>query len=80
VGHAVCGLRDRRVCVGDPRVGIQILMDRVVEAAAAHERRIGDRPSQPAIEVAEDDQPTSANRAGRQLKIFYATQPATKPP
>jgi len=60
--------------------GIQILMDRVVEAAAAHERRIATGPLNRAIEVAETTNQPSANRAGRQLKIFYATQPATKPP
>jgi GTPase len=60
--------------------GIQILMDRVVEAAAAHERRIATGPLNRAIEVAESTHQPSANRAGRQLKIFYATQPATKPP
>jgi GTP-binding protein len=60
--------------------GIQILMDRVVEAAAAHERRIATGPLNRAIEVAETTHQPSANRAGRQLKIFYATQPATKPP
>ncbi len=60
--------------------GIQILMDRVVEAAAAHERRIATGPLNRAIELAETAHQPSANRAGRQLKIFYATQPATKPP
>ncbi len=60
--------------------GIQILIDRVVEAAAAHDRRIATGPLNRAIELAETAHQPSANRAGRQLKIFYATQPATKPP
>ncbi|OLC28357.1 MAG: ribosome biogenesis GTPase Der [Armatimonadetes bacterium 13_1_40CM_64_14] len=60
--------------------GIQILMDRVVEASAAHDRRIATGPLNRAIELAETAHQPSANRAGRQLKIFYATQPATKPP
>ncbi|HVH30444.1 MAG TPA: ribosome biogenesis GTPase Der, partial [bacterium] len=60
--------------------GIQILMDRIVEASAAHDRRIATGPLNRAIELAETAHQPSANRAGRQLKIFYATQPATKPP
>jgi GTP-binding protein len=60
--------------------GIQVLMDRVAEAAAAHERRVATGPLNRAIELAETAHQPSANRAGRQPKIFYATQPATKPP
>jgi GTPase len=60
--------------------GIQILMDRIVEASGAHDRRIATGPLNRAIELAETAHQPPANRAGRQLKIFYATQPATKPP
>lgn len=60
--------------------GMQVLMERVAEAAAAHGRRVATGPLNRAIEVAETARQPSTSRAGRHLKIFYATQPATSPP
>jgi GTP-binding protein len=69
------------VCTSAAREwGIPVLMERVAEAADAHGRRVGTGPLNRAIELAETAHQPTANRAGRQLKIFYATQAATKPP
>lgn len=60
--------------------GVPDLMNRVVEAAQTHERRIGTGPLNRAVELAEEAHNPPADRAGRQLKIYYVTQPKVKPP
>jgi len=60
--------------------GIAALMDRVAEAADAHDRRIPTGPLNRAVDAAEQAHHPPANKAGRQVKIYYATQPRTKPP
>lgn len=60
--------------------GIAVLMDRVLEAASAHNRRIPTGPLNRAIEAAEQAHHPPADKAGRQVKIYYATQPQVKPP
>ena len=60
--------------------GIPELLDRVVQAAAAHARRVPTGPLNRAIEAAEEAHNPPADRAGKQGKIYYATQPAVKPP
>jgi len=60
--------------------GIAALMDRVVQAASAHNRRIPTGPLNRALEAAEQAHHPSADKAGRQIKIYYATQPQVKPP
>jgi len=60
--------------------GVAVLMDRVVDAASAHSRRIPTGPLNRAIESAEQAHHPPADKAGRQVKIYYATQPQVKPP
>ncbi len=60
--------------------GIAALMDRVAEAADAHDRRIPTGPLNRAVDAAEQAHHPPADKAGRQVKIYYATQPRTKPP
>lgn len=60
--------------------GIGPLMDRIAEAADAHGRRVGTGPLNRAIELAETAHHPPADKTGRQLKIYYATQPTAKPP
>jgi len=60
--------------------GIGVLMERVIASADAHARRIGTGPLNRAIELAEESHPAPMDKAGRGLKIYYATQPSTKPP
>lgn len=60
--------------------GIPELLDRVAEAFASHERRVPTGPLNRVIEAAEEAHNPPADRAGRQGKIYYATQPAAKPP
>ncbi|MGH2399557.1 MAG: ribosome biogenesis GTPase Der, partial [bacterium] len=60
--------------------GIPELIDRISAAAEAHARRISTGPLNRAIEDAEEAHPPSADRAGKQGKIYYATQPGAKPP
>lgn len=60
--------------------GLSTLMARVVETAEAHDRRIATGPLNRAVELAEQAHHAPADRFGRQLKIFYATQPRAKPP
>lgn len=60
--------------------GIPELLDRVAGAAEAHERRVPTGPLNRVIEAAEEAHNPPADRAGRQGKIYYATQPAAKPP
>ncbi len=60
--------------------GIGLLIDEVGRVAHAHEQRIGTGPLNRVIEAAEQAHPPGADRGGRQLKIYYATQTQTKPP
>lgn len=60
--------------------GIPELIDRITAAAEAHTRRISTGPLNRAIEEAEEAHPPSADRAGKQGKIYYATQPGVRPP
>ncbi|MGH2349125.1 MAG: ribosome biogenesis GTPase Der [bacterium] len=60
--------------------GIAELLDRVQMAAASHERRVPTGPLNRVIEEAESVHNPPADRHGRQLKIYYATQPRAKPP
>ncbi len=60
--------------------GISTLLGHVARVAAAHERRIGTGPVNRFVEDAERAHQAPADRAGRQLKIFYGTQAQTKPP
>lgn len=60
--------------------GIAELLDRVEQAAEAHDRRVATGPLNRVIQEAEAAHNPPADRHGRQLKIYYATQPRTKPP
>lgn len=60
--------------------GTAVLMDRVIQAADAHNRRIPTGPLNRVIEEAEEVRHPPADKAGRHVKIYYATQPSTKPP
>lgn len=60
--------------------GIPELIDRISAAAEAHTRRISTGLLNRAIAAAEEAHPPHADRAGKQGKIFYATQPSVKPP
>lgn len=60
--------------------GVAMLVDRVADAADAHARRVPTGPLNRAIEQAEHAHNPPADGAGRQLKLFYATQPSAKPP
>ena len=60
--------------------GIGTLMQRVMAAALAHDRRIATGPLNRAVELAEQAHHPPADRAGRYLKIYYVTQPRAKPP
>jgi GTP-binding protein len=60
--------------------GIGALVDRVAEAADAHARRVPTGPLNRVLAEAEAAHPPPADGAGRQLKIYYATQPAVRPP
>lgn len=60
--------------------GITALIDRITGAALAHDRRVGTGPLNRAVELAEQAHNPPADRAGRQLKIYYATQARSKPP
>jgi GTP-binding protein len=60
--------------------GTTVLMDRVIQAADAHNRRIPTGPLNRAIELAEGAHHPPADKSGRHVKIYYATQPSTKPP
>jgi len=62
------------------RWGIPELLDRVVQAAEAHTRRVATGPLNRVIEAAEEAHNPPADRGGKQGKIYYATQPAVKPP
>jgi len=60
--------------------GIASLLDSVNRVAAAHRGRIGTGPLNRVIgdAVAKHEPPTDPN--GRRLRIYYATQPETRPP
>lgn len=60
--------------------GVDALLAEIADVAQAHRGRIGTGPLNRLIEEAEQKHPPASNRAGRQLKIFYATQAQTKPP
>lgn len=60
--------------------GIAGLLEKVLEAAASHDRRVATGPLNRVIELAEQAHHPPADRTGRQLKIYYATQPKSKPP
>ncbi|MDR5683490.1 MAG: ribosome biogenesis GTPase Der [Armatimonadota bacterium] len=56
------------------------ILDAVERADAAHARRIATGPLNRAIEEAEAAVAPPADRRGRRLKIYYATQVAPRPP
>ncbi|HLE77770.1 MAG TPA: ribosome biogenesis GTPase Der [bacterium] len=60
--------------------GIAELLERVDQGAEAHARRVATGPLNRVLEEAEAAHSPPADRHGRQLKIYYATQPRTKPP
>ncbi len=60
--------------------GIGALVDRVAEAADAHARRVATGPLNRVLAEAEAAHPPPTDGAGRHLKIYYATQPAVRPP
>jgi GTPase len=60
--------------------GIPDLMAGILRAAAAHATRIPTGPLNRIIEEAVEANPAPADRRGRRLHIYYATQPETKPP
>ncbi len=60
--------------------GIASLLDQVSRAVDAFGRRIGTGPLNRVVADAEQAHPPAADRAGRQLKIYYATQAQAKPP
>ncbi len=60
--------------------GVADLLDRIEQAAEAHSRRVPTGPLNRVLEEAEAAHNPPADRHGRQLKIYYATQPRTKPP
>lgn len=60
--------------------GIGRLLERVIIAAASFERRIPTGPLNRVLEQAEEAHHPPADRAGRLLKIYYATQATVKPP
>lgn len=68
------------VTSAERRWGIAQLLDGVIAAAASFERRISTGPLNRVVEEAEDAHNAPADRTGRALKIYYATQPTSKPP
>jgi GTP-binding protein len=60
--------------------GIGRLLEHVIIAAASFERRVPTGPLNRVVEQAVQAHHPPADRAGRLLKIYYATQPAAKPP
>lgn len=56
------------------------ILDAVVSADEAHARRIATGPLNRAVEEAEAAVSPPADRRGRRLKIYYATQVANRPP
>lgn len=60
--------------------GIGQLLDRIVGAYEVHGRRVPTGPLNRVIEEAERTHLPPADRSGRQGKIYYATQPSTRPP
>lgn len=68
------------VTSAERRWGIPALLERVRAAAASFERRIATGPLNREVERAEDAHHPPADRTGRAVKIYYATQPKSKPP
>lgn len=62
------------------RRNVSKILDAVTRADAAHARRIATGPLNRAVEEAETAVAPPADRRGRRLKIYYATQVATRPP
>lgn len=62
------------------RQGIDDLMAAVFRAARAHAARIPTGPLNRLVEDATKARPAPTDARGRQLHIYYATQPQTKPP
>ncbi|MGQ0551289.1 MAG: ribosome biogenesis GTPase Der [Armatimonadota bacterium] len=60
--------------------GITELFDAIARVAAAHRDRIGTGPLNRAVGDAVAAHQPPADKAGRRLRIFYATQPDTRPP
>jgi GTP-binding protein len=60
--------------------GIDDLMAAVLRAAQAHATRIATGPLNRLVEDATRARAAPADARGRQLHIYYATQPETKPP
>ncbi len=60
--------------------GIAALMRAVFEAAEARSTRIATGPLNKLIQSAVEATPPAADKAGRRLHVYYATQPQTDPP
>ncbi|HEY3249314.1 MAG TPA: ribosome biogenesis GTPase Der [bacterium] len=60
--------------------GVAELLDRIEQAAEAHNRRVPTGPLNRVIEEAEAAHNPPADRHGKQLKIYYVTQASTRPP
>lgn len=60
--------------------GVGELFDTIDRVAAVHRGRIGTGPLNRAIDDAVTARQPPADAAGRRLRIFYATQPETRPP
>ncbi len=60
--------------------GVATLMDAVFEAARARSTRIATGPLNKLIQGAVETTPPAADKAGRRLHVYYATQPETEPP
>ncbi len=61
------------------RTGIRAVLDHVVAAAESHSRRVSTGELNRAI-IAATERNSPPLRKGRQLRIYYATQPETRPP
>lgn len=60
--------------------GIGRLLERVLVVAESFARRVPTGPLNRVVEQAEQAHQPPADRSGRHLKIYYATQPKAKPP
>lgn len=60
--------------------GIGRLLERILISAASFERRVPTGPLNRVLEQAEEAHHPPADRSGRLLRIYYATQPKAKPP
>jgi GTP-binding protein len=62
------------------RWGLERLFQAIDAVAAAHQRRIGTGVLNRVLQDAVAAQPPPADATGRRLRLYYATQPATRPP